>query len=731
MDSISGFLLIPPDRGHILSRPVWKGRYVTIGKRVPISFKKDRQNSSATITARVNSHPDLKPLSKVFTDEFCISIFKHKVENVSYRKQEPAQPTLIVTLCDKERKRRSTRSAGLVSNKDSGASTLWFRMPPNDSQPTLQQWAHFILSKKQPASSDGPGSSLFTSPFAPRNRDGIDFHPFGGGGGHLRSDLRSLQHKTSSATYSTGRENPNTLSSDSPSLRSRRSDVSSPSSLNQHVGHTYTIDGQHYTTVLPTDAGPSGGFGDGTDHGPAPDGQGIAPGIDPLAMGLEHMEFDEISAPPAPGETILDRAFQLGQIPGAEQHIPGQENISSIARFDALMREIDEKRKKKEAATPTPAPAVGAEEAEEQKSPPCALVADDSSDGVEARDVGDHEDSDLDDSDDDDELDDAPFIDDQNDDDFYSRGPLISPSARRALDFIAGRAEGQARDPPPQSRPPPRPAMQRTYQSFLQTASSSSSATTDAQALRPQSPPQARPHTAHGRSRFNQSHRAHSNTSMPSTSPHPTVQALVQVQVPDLAPAPSSSTLIASVPTPAALPSASISSRKADDGSRRPSGASVASGDKRQSGSNSKRLSFSEFTRRLSSTSSLLLNQTTAGRGSSRGSAENEPPAPSPPPTSSSASTAASASTPATSTTTSTTITTSFTAATATTPLAAGAARSSAAVSFLGGAPHSPLLPLPLPQAPYSRKRQYREERESRKCAWRGSVGVIDEGRFM
>jgi hypothetical protein len=54
------------------------------------------------------------------------------------------------------------------------------------------------------------------------------------------------------------------------------------------------------------------------------------------------------SSPPGPRETILDRAFQMRCIPGSDREVPGEEKLSSLARFDALMREADEKRKKRE-----------------------------------------------------------------------------------------------------------------------------------------------------------------------------------------------------------------------------------------------------------------------------------------------------------------------------------------------------------------------------------------------
>jgi hypothetical protein len=53
--------------------------------------------------------------------------------------------------------------------------------------------------------------------------------------------------------------------------------------------------------------------------------------------------------PPAPRETILDRAFQMRYIPGSDRMSEPEEDgkLSSIARFEALMKEADERLKSK------------------------------------------------------------------------------------------------------------------------------------------------------------------------------------------------------------------------------------------------------------------------------------------------------------------------------------------------------------------------------------------------
>jgi hypothetical protein len=53
--------------------------------------------------------------------------------------------------------------------------------------------------------------------------------------------------------------------------------------------------------------------------------------------------------PPAPRETILDRAFQMRYIPGSDRQAGGDDDrMSSIARFEALMKEAEERRKAKD-----------------------------------------------------------------------------------------------------------------------------------------------------------------------------------------------------------------------------------------------------------------------------------------------------------------------------------------------------------------------------------------------
>jgi hypothetical protein len=467
------------------------------------------------------------------------------IQMLAKRKQGPVLPTLVVTLNDKERKRRSSRAGSLISaSRESGASSLWFRIPPDDHHPSLHDWAHFIQSKKAAVGEEDSPITPTSVTFSPRSKDAPDYfnRP------ESNPANRSLHHKSSTATYSTSANRPAAFSSNSPSLRSKRSDISSPSSTIATQTSNYHIPGQHYTTVLPTDLpSPVNTTGDfpmdnmegwitkarsSTVSSPTHPRESMSPRA-------QHASMISSSSPPGPRETLLDRAFQMRSISAAAQRTPGEEKLSSVARFDALMREADEKRKQKEAI-----------EREEQMAMRSAFEDDDSSD-VES-------DSDTDDTDSD--------VDPMTTKGGHGDRSMMSDSTHRALQYIASR-------PGPSSRP----AMSRNNLSFHASTATTASLTRE---------PPERPHTAHEKGRRDLSQRAQSAHYLPS------------------------------------FPSAELSGTAAgltgDTAGLRPSG------DKVQSNSN-KRLSFTEFTKRLSSTSSLLLVQTNASGNSSRRNSEIEP----------------------------------------------------------------------------------------------------------
>lgn len=276
-----------------------------------------------------------------------------------------------------------------------------------------------------------------------------------------------------------------------------------------------------------------------------------------------------------PRETILDRAFQMRRIPGSEREAPGDEKMSSLARFDALMREMDEKRKQREAEEAKRNEAAASSSAKAEDSAPKSAWDEDDSDSVA-------NDDDLD-SEDDDDYSDGPIGEAEAD--IEDRYAARTASAQRALDFII---TGK-RDPTQQQRQQSwghgvRAPPSYNHEAFMALSSSGSS--------------EARPQTGYSknRSRPEMSQRTHSQ-------PH-------------------LSTILASSSTPLDS-SMSMPIQDSEEGEFRLAPASPptvprTSTEKRQSASSAKRLSFTEFTRRLSSTSSLLLVQTNASGGSSR-----------------------------------------------------------------------------------------------------------------
>lgn len=248
-------------------------------------------------------------------------------------------------------------------------------------------------------------------------------------------------------------------------------------------------------------------------------------------------------------ESILDRAFQLKYIPGSESEVPGEEKLSSLARFDALMRQAEDNRKAREATAKRQQ-----QHLEEQLVARSAFDDDDSSDSDNAQDM---DDSDADDND---------FAHEA-----YQGGetpPLISLKAQRALQFISSRPDLKS---PTTS---PRPSISRNPTSFHANVTP----------VPTQTPPPMRPHTSNGKARPNVAHRAQSTHIVPSQHGYGF----------DVA-------------------------RVAEEAKRRPSASAVIPEHYDQT---SKRLSFTEFTKRLSSTSSLLLVQTNVSSASSRRSSD-------------------------------------------------------------------------------------------------------------
>ncbi|KAI1497382.1 hypothetical protein F5X99DRAFT_421370 [Biscogniauxia marginata] len=567
---MEGNLLVPPDRGTIIGRAVWKSRYVVIG---PIAQKDTSQlNLSLAQVLSASRIKDVggrasKPQQLLPPDAIYLSIYKTKdeldlvqqhsmasikecqVQHIAHRKQGHVLPTLCVQVSpdpvtDKLRKRRSSRTAGLTTTKESGPTTLWFRSA-DDNGYSLAEWARYIQALIQPSVPDGqpmspisPTSPTFINPFAPNpSRGPSDYSSSTSAKDKKRSKVRPK-------TFGSTRDASTTYNSESPSLRSRKSDLSSRASLNP-VSVAYGQ--QHYTIVhpseLPSPAPTVGGYNDQFIEGWT-SAQGRSSTISSPVRGRASVSSSQgpvppsldSSSPPAPRETILDRAFQLRCIPGSDRELPGEEKLSSIARFEAIMREAEARQKilnKDAMITQEPMRSTWEE--------------DDESDEGEFHEHFEDEEEEEDS--------DEGFEHDVDHD-------SIGPSASKALQFIAERHS---------SNPgrPPWPLSARATMHYGTSGGLDSG------------PSVLRPHTAHSRLRT-MTQRTSSQPQMPV----PTVD----------------------------IPPQGTSSRLPDESTMR------RNHEKRHSTSEVKHLSFNDFTKRLSSTSSLLLVQTNASAGSSRGS---------------------------------------------------------------------------------------------------------------
>lgn len=466
------------------------------------------------------------------------------------------------SISEKQRKRRSSRTGGLTSNKDAQwADTLLFRSVPEDRN-NIYDWEITIKPRLQvddvaesPMSPLSPIFTSFTNPFSPR-----DPRPPSRNG---RKDQQNRSPFQSTGPYAQNlRDRPSALISPSPSLRSRRSDLSSQaSSSHPPMGFTSAHPQYHNNATLPTDL-PSPVSVSGYDTSNFIEGwtsaQGRSSALSHHTRG-SHSTASAIAPPlasptttsPLPRETILDRAFQMRYIPGSEKvQDKDEEKISSIARFEALMKEHDARLLKKSATS--------AADKDGRIEPGWELE--------EESEESDNEDPG------------ANYLEQLD-----GHNVLMPTPAQRALDYISGRQAPLARTSSSASRPvssssPSIPFMNRDAMNALHSGSSST----------------------------NQSFSSVGNGLRPRTGTSCHMRKN-------------------SRPASLALPPRSISatadpkSKDSGSGGNSSLAPSKAEKEKRRSSTSTKRLSFQEFTRRLSSTSSLLLVQTNASSNSGRG----------------------------------------------------------------------------------------------------------------
>lgn len=536
----------------------------------------------SSLTDFILAQDDREPIQ-----QYAVStIAQCQVQMVAHRKQGPVLPTLIITIApdpatDKLRKRRSSRAAGLVaSSRESGPLQLWFRAEEiNREGQSLHDWARAIQATIQPNMPDitpispmSPASNSFNSPFAQRQpRDASEYYQ----NRPPSAPKSTLQHKSSTATGGS-RERPLTFS-DTPSLRSRRSDISSLAGINVPPLAPHT-----YASVMPSDlpspattaGGHYGGFIEGwtTAQGRSStlsspirnvrDSMGSMPPFSPPAT-------IESGSPPAPRETILDRAFQLHCIPGSDQQVPGEEKLSSLARFEALMQQADEQRKDRDQRPQT----IMRRPASPPASPPNSLQQ-----------TGLRSAWDLDDSSDDDS--EGADSDSTHGDSGYGHEEDVEDvraQSRRTMGYTSGQRTPQSQSPRGQMGP--RSPIAFNPETLMALNSGSNL----------------------GRGSSNRPVYAQRSYSQTQINGLNGLNLNVSQQPLDVSPGRSSVT-------------SRRTSIQESVGGLNPAAAlyrtsTIAEGQKRQSAASngSKRLSFTEFTRRLSNTGSLLLNGSPSG----------------------------------------------------------------------------------------------------------------------
>lgn len=570
---MEGLLLVPPERGTIIGRALWKPRYVILGTGSP-KQQNDQQtdNLGRGAAARrglraASARPSLVDISQPesqgqklyitiykakgdweFQQQHPVSAFKScEIRTIQHRKQSPSLPTLMLefkpdSITEKQRKRRSSRTGGLSSSKDAYSSTLLFRMVPEE-QHNIYDWQINLKPLLTPDDvEEGPLSPIspvfnFSNPFA--NRDVRS-----PSSSHRPEFQQRVSHQSTYPHAPQPRERPSAMISPSPSLRSRRSDLSSQASSQPPMGFTSSHP-QSYSTLptdLPSPASTSG-YGDQFIEGWT-SAQGRSSALSSHTRGSNSIASAVApplvaSTPPGPRETILDRAFQMRCIPGSDRLAErDDEKISSIVRFEALMREADERKQAKALArSPTKEKLDWGleEESEESEGEP----------------------------DDEDEL-------GMSDEDIS-----IPTPAQRALDYISGRRTPLLTNRPlsPAPRSPPIPFLNSQAMSAFHGHSPGGG-------LRPRTGTTS---SRNGEGRPN-------SFALPSRSISTTAVPALQ----DISLNPSSSS------------NQNLRANTTDPKEKRRSSTSV------------KRLSFTEFAKRLSSTSSLLLVQTNASSSSGR-----------------------------------------------------------------------------------------------------------------
>lgn len=362
MIAMDGLLLAQPER-VLMGRASWKPRYVVLGTGAHLRIQSDIVPLSNRKSLRVSStRQGAVDMDRLKPEEFYLTIYRSKndleileqkplanfqsceVRNIAYRKQSSLVPTLVLelkpdVLLERQRRRRSSRAGALTSPKDAWADVYLFRTM-TEERFSIFDW-QLVLSARltspnnmdSPRSPESPDFSTFVDPFASRDAGPDTGRAVGASRGY--------------------RQQPHALISPAPSVHSMRSDMSShdgsqslslnllpsPSQAYQMPGDTLSPASTSYEApfyqVRPAMHGRAATFSSHTR------GRGsFASMVSPSAPTTP---ID----PPGPRQTILDRAFQMRCVPGSEM-LEGEasEKMTSMARFEALMREHDQRRQR-------------------------------------------------------------------------------------------------------------------------------------------------------------------------------------------------------------------------------------------------------------------------------------------------------------------------------------------------------------------------------------------------
>jgi hypothetical protein len=254
------------------------------------------------------------------------------------------------------RKRRSSRSGTLSSSSSTFPNSLLFRSVPEEHF-NIYDWQVTIQPRISPNPSiiDFDNSvgreaektfNSFINPFAKSSRAAERPHISAPIRPELYRNSHSMDPYSSGGPFGRDRPNTSTLISPSPSLRSRRSDLSSQASLQKPMSHKSQLPIQHMPPDLPSPVSTLN-HDDQLISGWT-SAQGRSSALSSHTRASASISTELGATPPSiPRETILDRAFKQRCIPGSDrkQKSGGDENMSSIARFEALMREQEAKRR--------------------------------------------------------------------------------------------------------------------------------------------------------------------------------------------------------------------------------------------------------------------------------------------------------------------------------------------------------------------------------------------------